>query len=834
MRHMKSRETHSVRRTSMQVAVAIARKAGLVVLALVGWVAATNVAAGPVEQALISHYYQSILRRAPDAGGLAYWDSEITRLRGAGQDAKETFIAMGSQFFDSPEYRALGRSDGEFLVDLYQSFFQRSPDAGGLAYWQSQLAQGVPRGVVLSGFQFSAEFNAFIGTQLGAPTARPEGALVIDFYRGYLNRLPDANGLAFWLVQFRAAQCNGTSVLASTADSISSQFLVGAEYAGRARSNADFVGDMYSSFLRRGGDVSGVQFWTSQLNAGVSRDSIRGQFLQSPEFQARLASVAAAGCYSQPVVSASADAWRLLNQATFGASEAELARVKALGIDGWISDQFQQPMSAYPDARYSHIQLQETPDCTTRDPLGNAYPATAPQALCVRDHLTLAMVQRDFFTNAVNAPDQLRQRVAWALSQILVISAVEPDLSYAYVMARYQNILFEEAFGNYETLLQRITLSPAMGNWLDMVNNDRPDGRGRVPNENYAREILQLFGIGLTELKNDGSPILDASGQPVPTYDQDDIKEFARVFTGWTYANANGTAATRKNNPYYATPMVPYPITATTGHDTNAKLLLNSVTLPANQTIQKDLTDGTRNVFVHANVGPFVGKQLIQRLVTGNPSPAYVARVAAVFNDNGSGVRGDMKSVIRAILTDPEARGDVIADPRFGSLREPVLMITGLLRALSGFTDGNRLADAAGNLGQRPYYAPTVFNYFPPDATIPGSSTLAPEFGIHTTNTAVARANLVFTIVYNGYNADATIANAIGTKVNTQQFEALAGNPAGMVDAVSMVLLGAPMPSAARDAVVAAVNAVAVTDRPNRARMAVYLVASSYLYQVQH
>jgi uncharacterized protein (DUF1800 family) len=541
------------------------------------------------------------------------------------------------------------------------------------------------------------------------------------------------------------------------------------------------------------------------------------------------------------VVTADADIWRLLNQATFGASQTEAARVKSLGISGWIDDQFTKPISGYPDAKYNHIQLQETPDCTTRMPDGvTSYPPSSPQAMCVRDHLSLAMIQRDFFTQAVTGQDQLRQRVAWALSQIIVVSGVEQDLSYAHVMSRYQNILFAGAFGNFENMLNAVTVNPAMGNYLDAVNNDRPSGT-RVPNENYAREIMQLFSIGLEELGSDGQPLTDAQGQPIPTYDQDDIKEFARVFTGWTYADPAGLAVTKKNNPYYGAPMQPFPMTASSGHDPNVKTLLNGTVLAAGQTIQQDTQGAVHNVFMHPNTGPYITKQLIQHLVTGNPTPGYVQRVAAVFANNGSGVRGDMKAVVRAILTDTEARGAAKTDPTFGSLREPVLMVTGMIRALSGITDGAGLENRSNALGQRPYFSPTVFNYYQPDNTIPGTSTLAPEFTIHNSNTAVSRANLVYTLVYSGIGPDVTIPGAVGTKINSAQFAPLATDPAGMVDQINAVLLGGALPTSARDLIVTAVSAipananVAVTQwKTDRANMAVYLMASSYHFQVQH
>ncbi len=530
------------------------------------------------------------------------------------------------------------------------------------------------------------------------------------------------------------------------------------------------------------------------------------------------------------------DAWRLLTQATFGPTAAELARVASLGGPSkWIDDQFNQPVSAYPDSRYNRLQTRSSYDCASSDPAGNGYAASSPQAKCVRDHLTLTMVQRDFFTNAVNKPDQLRQRVAWALSQILVTSAMENDLSYAYVMARYQDILFNNAFGNYQTLLQQVTLSPAMGNYLDAVNNDRPDGKGRVPNENYAREIMQLFSIGLVALNQDGTVLGDPM-DPTPTYDQDDIKEMARVFTGWTYPRSDGAATTGKNAAYYASPMVPFPGSATTGHDPDAKLLFDGdTTIPAGGTAQGDMLAAVNAVFMHPNTPPFVSKQLIQKLVTGNPSPAYVKRVADKFVNDGAGNRGNLKAVVKAILMDPEARGTSGDAGTRGTLREPVMVITSLVRALSGITDGGTLSNLTDPLGQRVYYSPTVFNYFLPDTLIVagGSSLNEPEFGIHDSNTAVGRANLVYRLVYQGVGQDANLDGSTGTRLNTQQFETFAADPATLVDKVAMVLTGNALPAGARATVATAVSAINATNVTDRARMAVYLVASSYYYQVQ-
>lgn len=545
-----------------------------------------------------------------------------------------------------------------------------------------------------------------------------------------------------------------------------------------------------------------------------------------------------------PVIKAATqDQWRLLTQATFGPTPAEIGNLQSLGIAGWIDNQFAKPQTGYPTSRYNRIQLRSSTDCASSDPAGNAYPASSALVKCVRDHLSLNMVQRDFFTNAVTGGDQLRQRVAWALSQILVTSANEQDLSIAYVMTRYQNILFANAFGNFETLLQQVSLSPAMGNYLDAVNNDRPDGKGRVPNENYAREIMQLFSIGLEELKEDGTPLTDGLGNPIATYDQDDIKEMARVFTGWTYANADGSPPTKKNSPYYASPMANFPGTATSGHDVDPKLLVDNVALPAGQSALQDLGSAVHTVFMHPNTPVFVSKQLIQKLVTGNPSPAYVQRIVNVFKNDGSGQRGNLRAVVRAILLDPEARGNGDKGDIFGSLREPVFVVTSMIRALSGVTDGSTLSDLTGALGQRVYYSPTVFNYFQPDTTVQvqAKSLNEPEFGIHDSNTAFGRANLVYRLVYNGVGEDANIDNSVGTRLNMQQFEAFADDPTTLANQVSLVLTAGTLPAAARDTVAAAVAAIASNPDPtkpqwrtDRARMAVYLIASSYHYQVQH
>ena len=330
---------------------------------------------------------------------------------------------------------------------------------------------------------------------------------------------------------------------------------------------------------------------------------------------------------------------RLLEQSTWGVSPQSLSHVQAVGMQAFLNEQFAMAPSTYPA------------------------PGTNDD---------MSLVQKRFFTNALTGQDQLRQRVAWGLSQIMVASAVKINNPNAFVL--WQNMFQNDAFGNFSTLLTDVTLSPVMGRYLDMVNNDKPDPTtGQTPNENYAGEVMQLFSIGLEQLNQDGTQQLDGSGNTVPTYTQDTIEGFAHTFTGWTYPTKPGATPRFRNPEYYGGPMIPFD----SHHDTSAKLLLNGVTLPAGGSTQADLTAALQNIFNHPNVGPFISKQLIERLVTSNPSPEYVGRVAAVFADNGSGVRGDLKAVVSAILLDTEARrGDdpAQAQPSDGHLKEPVLI----------------------------------------------------------------------------------------------------------------------------------------------------------------
>ena len=358
-----------------------------------------------------------------------------------------------------------------------------------------------------------------------------------------------------------------------------------------------------------------------------------------------------------------AEAARFLQQSTWGPTDVSIPHVQDVGFEQFLDEQFAAPESSYPTLPL--VPSTPAEDCPTG-------------SICRRDNYSLYPVQTRFYTNALYGEDQLRQRVAFALHQIFVVNGAAIGQGYPSRLTPYLQILSHDAFDKFDKLLYDITLNAAMGTYLSMANNTKA-----APNENYGREVLQLFTIGLNRLNPDGSAVLNSSGQNVPTYDQTVVTAFARVFTGWTFAAAQTSGITNYIDPMRLN---------ASNHDTGAKTLLRGVTLPANQTAVNDLNDALQNIFQDPNVGPFIGKQLIQHLVTSNPSSAYVERITNVFNKDDDGERGDLKSVVRAILLDPEARGTPTSQS--GHLIHPVLLITNLLRALEAKSaDGTALSD---------------------------------------------------------------------------------------------------------------------------------------------
>ena len=499
------------------------------------------------------------------------------------------------------------------------------------------------------------------------------------------------------------------------------------------------------------------------------------------------------------------DLARFANQVGFGATASQISRIGAMGLSAYTDEQLTRPWSPVPSLPMM--------------------PGTAPDTCtgnCFRDNYSMYLLQNAFFSNALYGEDQLRQRVAWALHKLIVVSGRDGFLPSRY--APYLQILQRNAFGNYRTLLEEITLNPAMGTYLDMATSTR-----QRPNENYAREVLQLFSIGTDLLNPDGTPQLDGSGEPLPSYTETVVQNFAKVFTGWRFA-ADPAPGIRN----YFVPMV----LVANNHDTTEKTLLRGVVLPAGQTGQQDLTMALDNIFQHPNMGPYIGTRLIRELVTSNPSPAYVARVSAVFDNNGRGVRGDLGAVVKAILFDPEARGAAPAGPEHGRLREPMQYISGILRAM-GARSADGLSTSDGYLApqgvsqEQDLYRPaSVFSYYPADFLVPGTSDLrGPEFGLLSASASLRRANFVNTMVYSRINTSTNAPR--GTSLNLAPLDAMAANPAALVDELDRILMGYSMSAAMKAEVIQAVTTVPATNARGRVQQAVYLVCTSSQYQVQ-
>jgi uncharacterized protein (DUF1800 family) len=455
------------------------------------------------------------------------------------------------------------------------------------------------------------------------------------------------------------------------------------------------------------------------------------------------------------------DAARLLAQATFGPSMADIARLQAIGVEAWLQEQFTAPRSDF----VGYLRFFS----------GNEY-------------IDEPHVQEAWVHYAATGPDQLRQRVANALLEIMVVANKNGLQGASWAHAAYMDVLMTHAFGNFRTLLREVTLNPAMGRFLDMLQNDREDPfTGQKPNENFAREVLQLFTIGTHLLNLDGSPVIGPDGRPVPAYGQAEVDGFSKVFTGWTFAQSRTPYEFWEVRPDWLRPMVAVPA----HHSPGPKTLLRGVVLPAGQTPERDLEDAIDNIFHHPNVGPFIAERLIQRLVTSNPSRAYVARVASVFNDNGAGVRGDLKAVVRAILLDPEARDAAFSRwSMYGKLREPMIRFVSVVRAFRARPQSNRFRiwDLDRDMGQAPFRAPSVFNFFSPDFAPEGLLSelglRAPEFEITTEPAVIVATNTMRRLVRDAYGVSALDK----LRLDLSEELALAGDPAALVDRLNTLL----------------------------------------------
>lgn len=538
------------------------------------------------------------------------------------------------------------------------------------------------------------------------------------------------------------------------------------------------------------------------------------------------------------------DVVRFLDQATFGPTAQDIQHLdQDLGRDlnAWLDEQIAAPISNYPevccDGSRADTICNQVIACGPEDfyALTQRAPSDCnPGSTCRRDNYTMWKLQQIFYRNALTAPDQLRQRIVFGLNQILVTAGRGP-LNYANRMTTYLRMLEGNAFGNFRQILYDVSRDAAMGRYLDNITNSATQ-----PNENYAREVMQLFSIGLVVLNPDGTT------DNTPTYGQDTVVELTRALTGWVLAPALASnTETGQNVPNYRDPLR----ANAARHDTGAKVLFAGspfeARIPAGQTAAQDLNSAIDILFNHPNVGPFIGKTLIQMLVTSNPSPQYVTRVTQAFNDNGSGERGDMRAVVRAILLDPEARNETPA-PAFGKLREPVLAVTSLLRNL-GYTvpfpamDVDPVSDLALtspagtpstylDQGEDVFRSPTVFNFFQPDFTIPAMPQyLGPEFGILSTSTMLARYNLLYRLV-TGTIPSQSLYRRNFVRLDTSDFTPLAGDANALVEALNQRLLRGQLTSDLRNIIVSSISG-ATGDQ--RVQEALFLVAGSTIYQVQ-
>ena len=538
--------------------------------------------------------------------------------------------------------------------------------------------------------------------------------------------------------------------------------------------------------------------------------------------------------------SADIDAARLLSQASYGVSLAGIEDVRQRGAAGWVDHQLGLPATP-------HLPFLQQIRGSGEDVYQN-----------VRNEA--------WFRAALQAPDQLRQRMAFALSQIFVVSDYSGGVAgNDFALARYYDLLLENAFGSYRDLLEAVTLSPAMGVYLSMMGNQKPDPAANIrPDENYAREIMQLFSIGLVMLEPDGR-VRDGDPstpgvQPIPSYDQEAIRGFAHVFTGWNWLECEDA---REDRPWEWDYCGPHESTRTDSgwmgamrpveykHDREAKDLLSYqgvgrgsvLRLPAASDARGDLANALDTLAMHPNVAPFISRQLIQRLVTSNPEQAYVARVAAVFNNDGSGNYGNLGAVLRAILLDPEARDPArAAASGYGKLREPLLRRTHLWRAFRASSRSGRYHEwnLHQTFGQAPLGAPSVFNFYFPHYSPPGeiaeAGLVAPEFQITTDTAIVSVSNDLAGRVLYGY-AGNPYAGASEMLIDLSAAEALADQPLRLIDHYDLLLMHGQMPAAMRRVLIDHVEAIgpAYNDdwRLDRARDGLALILTSAQYAVQ-
>lgn len=535
------------------------------------------------------------------------------------------------------------------------------------------------------------------------------------------------------------------------------------------------------------------------------------------------------------------EAARFLDQATFGARPQDIARLRLLGYEAWLDEQFNAAISL----QVPHL------DWISGLPPGQSGVYRSQR---VEAWLTHAAQLADPSNPLLTHNDQLRQRVSFALSELMVASDSNAALLFQqWGLASYHDLLAQHAFGNYRALLEDVTRHPAMGTFLNMLGNRKPDPVLNIrPDENYAREVLQLFSIGLDQLNPDGTPVL-VNGQPVPTYNQATVRGFAHVFTGW---NWTGCTAPDYNNCGPSNPDDPewrqlmQAVEAFHDNTSNKQLLsYPGVSLPAGVLVaggnaQQELSAAMDNIFQHPNVGPFVARHLIQRLVTSNPTPAYVQRVAAAFNNNGSGVRGDLKATVKAVLLDVEARfGHQLSPSTFGKLREPIFKLVQVWRLTTPRSVNGRInliTAPSEQLGQSPLSAPSVFNFFKPDYAQPGeirnAGLVSPEFQIATDTLLVSAPNdwgwrIFYFYVGSPYSYAQDPDQML---MDYAELSGLAANPSALVERINLALLSGGMSNFMKQVLITRLSALPMSDGGlKRVQHALFLTLISPEYSIQ-
>lgn len=703
------------------------------------------------------------------------------------------------------------------LIELYIAYFNRVPDAEGLSYWIDRFKAGMSLNEIGESFYSAA---IFYSAQTGYSASSTNNEFVKIIYKNVLGRPnPDQSGLDYWTQRLDNGEATRGTLIHTMLD---------AAHTYKGDANFGWVAQLIENKTIVSKDFAitkGISY-ISPSDSITKGMSIAATITPNDISVANGLIDALIGVSSTDVVQPSAaQAARFLHQSTFGANNAAITNLSNLGFRNWINTQFIAPQTLH-----RHYM--------------DSVAATLPRGL---SDLNQNHFFESFWQQVVKGDDQLRQRVSFALSQIMVVSFQDSTVAnYPRGVASYYDTLNTHAFTNFRELLEAVSLHPMMGIYLTSLRNQKESGT-RIPDENYAREVMQLFTTGLYKLNQDGSYVIE-NGRPVETYNNADISGLAKVFTGWSWAGPDKTS-----NRFYGgsadvnrdwQPMQSYP----SFHSTSPKSFIG-ITIPnqAPANPEASLKIALDALFNHPNVAPFIGKQLIQRLVTSNPSPQYIARVSAAFNNNGQGVRGDMKAVIKAILLDVEARNDPsLGNAGVGKLREPILRLANWLRAFgakstSGFYRITSLDDPLSGLGQTPMRSPSVFNFYrpgyvPPNSSIASAQLVSPEMQITAETSVVGYLNFMRDAIANGTGSSRDV------KGDYASLTALATTPDQLLDKVNLLLMANQMSSTLRGQIIAAVNSIAIptttqtaidTAKLNRVYMSIYLTMASPEYLVQ-